>query len=245
MSLPQAVAARSGDRHDPLPLFLMVLTFGTGLLDAISFLKLGHVFVANMTGNVVFLGFAVAGSSDVSLSASVLALCAFLAGALAGGRAGARYGEHRGRLLAAASAIEIALVATALLVAIQRGTALDEAGRSAMILLLAFAMGVQNAAARKIGVPDLTTTVLTLTLTGLAADSRWAGGTNPRWSRRLISVAAMLAGALVGGFLVLHISLAAAMGAATGLLLANGLATYWLASPSAPWATHPRDPVSG
>src|SRR5260370_38117712 len=70
MSLPPAVAARSDDRHDPLPLFLLVLTVGTGLLDAVSFLKLGHVFVANMTGNIVFLGFAVAGASDVSVSAS-------------------------------------------------------------------------------------------------------------------------------------------------------------------------------
>jgi len=216
-----------------------VLTVGTGLLDAVSYLKFGHVFVANMTGNVVFLGFAVAGASDVSVSASLLALVAFLAGALVGGRVGIRYGEHRGRLLAAAIAIESVLVAAALLVAVQRGTALDEAARNAVVVLLAVAMGAQNATARTLGVPDLTTTVLTLTLTGLAADSRWAGGTSPRWSRRLAAVAAMLAGALVGGFLVLHVSLAAALGAATALLLANGLVTHRLASPSAPWVGPP------
>jgi uncharacterized membrane protein YoaK (UPF0700 family) len=96
-------------------------------------------------------------------------------------------------------------------------------------------MGVQNATARKVGVPDLTTTVLTLTLTGLAADSRWAGGTSPRWGRRFVAVAVMLA----GGFLVLHISLAAALGAATALLLAIGLIAHWLSSPSAPWASLP------
>jgi uncharacterized membrane protein YoaK (UPF0700 family) len=190
-----------------------------------------------MTGNVVFLGFAVAGASDVPVAVSLLALVAFLVGALVGGRVGIRYGKHRGRLLAGASAIEIVLVAAALLVAVQRGTTLDEAARNAIIALLAVAIGVQNAAARKVGVPDLTTTVLTLTLTGLAADSRWAGGTSPRWSRRLLAVAAMLVGALIGGFLVLHISLAAALGAATALLLANGLVTYRLASPSAPWAS--------
>ncbi len=216
-----------------------MLTVGTGLLDAVSYLKFGHVFVANMTGNVVFLGFAVAGASDVSVSASLLALVAFLAGALVGGRVGIRYGEHRGRLLAAAIAIESVLVAAALLVAVQRGTALDEAARNAVVVLLAVAMGAQNATARTLGVPDLTTTVLTLTLTGLAADSRWAGGTSPRWSRRLAAVAAMLAGALVGGFLVLHVSLAAALGAATALLLANGLVTHRLASPSAPWVGPP------
>src|SRR5260370_15740630 len=109
MSLAPAVAARSDDRHDPLPLLLLVLTVGTGLLDAVSFLKLGHVFVANMTGNIVFLGFAVAGASDVSVSASILALAAFLAGALVGGRVGIRYGEHPGRLLVAALPLAIAL----------------------------------------------------------------------------------------------------------------------------------------
>jgi uncharacterized membrane protein YoaK (UPF0700 family) len=235
---PAAVAS-SDDRHGPLPRLLLALTFGTGLLDAVSYLKLGHVFVANMTGNVVFLGFAVGGASDVSVSASLLALVAFLAGALAGGRVGMRYGKNRGRLVAAASAIEVVLVAAALLVAVQRGTTPDEAARNAIIVLLAVAMGVQNATARKIGVPDLTTTVLTLTLTGLAADSRWAGGTSPRWGRRLVAVAAMLAGALAGGFLVLHISLAAALGAATALLLAIGLLTHWFSSPSAPWASPP------
>jgi uncharacterized membrane protein YoaK (UPF0700 family) len=235
---PAAVAS-SDDRHGPLPRLLLALTFGTGLLDAVSYLKLGHVFVANMTGNVVFLGFAVGGASDVSVSASLLALVAFLAGALAGGRVGMRYGKNRGRLVAAASAIEVVLVAAALLVAVQRGTTPDEAARNAIIVLLAVAMGVQNATARKIGVPDLTTTVLTLTLTGLAADSRWAGGTSPRWGRRLVAVAAMLAGALAGGFLVLHISLAAALGAATALLLAIGLVTHWFSSPSAPWASPP------
>ena len=227
------------DRHGPLPHLLLVLTVGTGLLDAVSYLKFGHVFVANMTGNAIFLGFAVAGASDVSVSVSLLALVAFLAGALIGGRLGTRYGERRGRLLAAASAIESALVAAALLVVAQRATDLDEAARNVVIVLLAVAMGVQNATARKLGVPDLTTTVLTSTLSGLAADSRWAGGTSPRWSRRLAAVAAMLAGALVGGFLVLRISLAAALGAATALLLVNGLVTRRLASPSAPWAGPP------
>ena len=238
-AIPPEVVARSDDRHGPLPRLLLVLTVGTGLLDAVGYLKLGHVFVANMTGNVVFLGFAVAGASDVSVSASLLALVAFLAGALAGGRVGIRCGQHRGRLLAVASAIETFLVAAALVVAVQGGTTLDEAARDAIIALLAVAMGLQNATARKVNVPDLTTTVLTLTLTGLAADSRWAGGTNPRWSRRLVAVAAMLAGALIGGFLVLHVSLTAGLSAATALLLANGFVTQRLSSPSAPWASSP------
>src|ERR1700674_5971660 len=76
------------ERHGPLPALLLLPTMVTGLRDAVSYLSLGHVFVANMTGNVVFLGFAVANAQDFSIPASLLAIAAFLAGALAGGRAG-------------------------------------------------------------------------------------------------------------------------------------------------------------
>jgi Protein of unknown function (DUF1275) len=84
-----------GDRHGPLAPLLLVLTAVTGVVDAVSYLKLGHVFVANMTGNVVFVGFALAGAHGLSTSASLFALGAFLLGALAGGRFGARHPAHR------------------------------------------------------------------------------------------------------------------------------------------------------
>jgi hypothetical protein len=61
-----------------------------------------------------------------------------------------------------------------------------------------------NAVARRLGIPDLTTTVLTLTLTGLAADSAPAGGEAPRPGRRILSVPAMCLGAVAGAELVLH-----------------------------------------
>src|ERR1700694_5742345 len=102
------------ERHGPLPALLVVLTMVTGLVDAVSYLTLGHVFVANMTGNVVFLGFAVAGATDFSIPASVVAVGAFLVGALTGGRLGASTGHHRGRFLAIASYIQIGLVGAAL-----------------------------------------------------------------------------------------------------------------------------------
>ena len=60
--------------HGPLPVFLVCLTVVTGLVDAFSYLSLGHVFVANMTGNVVFLGFALAGVGEISIVASLLAV---------------------------------------------------------------------------------------------------------------------------------------------------------------------------
>ena len=66
-------------------------------------------------------------------------------------------------------------------------------------------------AARRLAVPDLTTTVLTLTLTGFAADSSLAGGGNPRPGRRVIATAAMFAGAAVGALLLLRVSAGAVL----------------------------------
>ncbi len=149
-----------GDRHGPLVPMMVVLTVLTGVVDAVSYLKLGHVFVANMTGNVVFLGFALAGAGGLSAVASILALAAFLLGALAGGWLGAHH-LHRGRLLRAANAIQATLLLVALLLSITADKPLDEGVRYAIIILLALAMGVQNAAAQRLAVPELTTTVLT------------------------------------------------------------------------------------
>jgi uncharacterized membrane protein YoaK (UPF0700 family) len=88
-----------------------------------------------------------------------------------------------------------------------------------VIALLAFAMGVRNATVRRIGVPDLTTTVLTMTLTGLAADSPPAGGSGKGSARRTAAVAAMFGGALAGALMV-KTSLALPLIAAAGLALA-------------------------
>ncbi|WP_344334918.1 YoaK family protein, partial [Kitasatospora putterlickiae] len=91
------------DRHGPLPPLMLLLTVTTGVVDAVSYLALGHVFVANMTGNVVFLGFALAGAPGLSAAASLVSLAAFLAGSLAAGRLAGWLAAHRGRLLTAAA----------------------------------------------------------------------------------------------------------------------------------------------
>jgi uncharacterized membrane protein YoaK (UPF0700 family) len=80
---------------------------------------------------------------------------------------------------------------------------------SAVAALAAIALGVQNSVVRRLGVPDLTTTVLTMTLTGIAADVRSAG--RPVLTRRVLAVATMFLGALVGALLVLHMRLAWAL----------------------------------
>src|SRR6266704_2927022 len=106
----QTLVPRGEVKHGPLPPLLVAMTLVTGLVDAFSYLVLGHVFVANMTGNVVFLAFALAGAHGFSLPAVVVALAAFGAGALAGGALGSRLGRHRGRLLSATAELQALLL---------------------------------------------------------------------------------------------------------------------------------------
>jgi uncharacterized membrane protein YoaK (UPF0700 family) len=221
----------------PLPPLLLTLTVVTGLVDATSYLKLGHVFVANMTGNVVFLGFGIAGGRGISVWASLTALGSFLIGGVAGGRIGARWSSDRGGHLTATTSAELLLVIPALAVAVLSSDHIGTASRYAVVALLAIAMGIQNTTARKLAVPDLTTTVLTMTLTGIAADAALAGGHGSKLGRRALSVAAMLLGALVGGLLALKVDNPAPLALATGLMLIVTLLTH-RASRSKPSWTH-------
>jgi uncharacterized membrane protein YoaK (UPF0700 family) len=204
----------TGAEHGPLPRLLVGLTVVTGLVDSFSYLSLGHVFVANMTGNVVFLGFALVGIGGISVIASLTALLAFAAGAALGGRLVREPRPHRGFLLAATCLVQAGLVlAAATLVTVAGAAAF--ASRLVLIALLAVALGGQNAVVRRLGVPDLTTTVLTLTVTGLVADAM------PRAVRlrRVLSIGAMLLGALVGGALLRWASTSSPLWLAAALLL--------------------------
>ena len=107
-----------GGTDGPLPPMLVAMTLVTGLVDAFSYLVLGHVFVANMTGNVVFLGFALAGAPGFSIGASAAALASFSVGALAGGRVASAYGTRpQGQLLNTSNAIQAALLAVSVALA--------------------------------------------------------------------------------------------------------------------------------
>ena len=214
-------AARS---QGPLPVLLVGLTVVTGLVDAFSYLSLGHVFVANMTGNVVFLGFGLAGVGEVSILASLLAIAAFAVGALVGGRWALRQPPHRGQLLAVATATQATLVAGAAVVA-EIVAVPGPVSRPVLIGVLAVAMGGQNAIVRRLAVPDLTTTVLTMTVTGLVAD---ATSSSVR-VRRLVSIVAMLGGALLGGALLRWVRLAAPLWLAAAALLCCAV-TVWVAT---------------
>ena len=187
-----------------MPLVLLAATTVTGVVDAVSFLALGHVFTANMTGNVVFLGFAFAGAPGLSIPHSSLSLVAFALGALLGGRMVAKADSNSGRWMSRAFFWETLFLLAAMAGSIGLTTQ-SEAYNSQVEIVIAFsalAMGLRNAVVRKLAVADLTTTVLTLTITGLAADSRLANGNNPRWQRRFAAVLSMLVGAAVGALCI-------------------------------------------
>ena len=201
------------------PYIFLGMTAATGLVDAVSYLSLGRVFTANMTGNIVLLAFATARVPGLSITRSLTALVWFLTGALLGGRIMARAGaDSQFRFATRAFLLEFVLLTAASLCGIgYQGDVMEPSVQPlALIALTAIAMGTRNAAVRKLAIPDLTTTVLTLTLTGIAADSSLAGGNNVRLARRIGSVLAMFSGAALGA-VVIGYSVAATLGLAAAI----------------------------
>jgi len=184
---------------------LFVLTFVTGLVDAASFISMGHVFTANMTGNIIFLAFAFTGVPGLSIPRAASALIASLTGGVVAGRIDLWLGARkRKEWFAVALVIEALLLFAAMLIAWRYAWGVSLAGQPlySIIILTAFGMGVRNGTIRKLGVPELTTTVLTLTVAGLASESTLAGGNNPRWFRRVASIVMMFTGAGAGALLL-------------------------------------------
>jgi uncharacterized membrane protein YoaK (UPF0700 family) len=194
---------------------LMLLTFVTGLVDALSYLRLGQVFVGNMTGNVVFLGFSLTRGSGLPVVAPIVAMLAFVLGSTAGGRL-SRYGRG-GRLWAGGmfggEAVLLALLAALIgtgVLGIRGG------GRLALIASLAICLGSQAATVRIMGARDITTTVVTQTLAGFAAEGPLGAGGGTRQLRRVGSVLTMFAGAAAGASL-LQVTVAWVVGLAAAL----------------------------
>lgn len=217
MSAPMSTPA---PKSTQLPRLLLLLSATTGLVDAASVLGLGKVFTANMTGNVVFLGFAAAGMPGFKVIPSVLALVAFMAGAWGAGHLARAHVERAlGRWLMWAAVAEAALLWIAALIALDIDVAAQapKAAVMAVIALTGFAMGLRNATVRQLKVPDLTTTVLTLTITGIAADQ--VGGRTPNFARRFGAVLSIFAGAAVGALLLAHGGLALPLTLAGAIVL--------------------------
>lgn len=182
---------------------LLLLTFATGLIDAVSVLVLGHVFVANMTGNVIFLGFWFVPHSGVDLTAALVAFVSFLIGAVIGGRLARHLGSRPRHWLSVALGVEVMAL---MVLAVLAGTGvLDYRDNTKLVLIacLAVVFAIQNATARQFGVQELSTTVLTQTIVGIGFDSRLAGGSGEREKLRYGVVLTMCAGAVVGATLTL------------------------------------------
>ncbi len=213
----------AGNLRHPLSLTLLALTFSTGTVDAVSYLGLGHVFTANMTGNVVLLGFGIAHAGGLPILAPIVSTAAFAIGAGFGGALARRLADRHQTHVATALALEAAMLAGATVLAAAAHPRPASFAAYWTIALMAGAMGIRNATVRRLAVPDLTTTVLTMTLTGLAADSTIAGGSGKGTLRRTSAILAMLAGAIAGA-LMLRTGLTLPLAFAAALALATCLA---------------------
>jgi uncharacterized membrane protein YoaK (UPF0700 family) len=208
MASPEAMnksaVDNSGDDKRVI-LTLLAMTLVTGFVDAVSYLGPGHVFTANMTGNVALLGFAMAGAPRLSVSRSLASLAAFVLGGVLGGRVASTFSTTtRHSWLVRVAWVEAALLLAAALTAININASSVASGSRTygVIVLTAVAMGFRTAAVRRLAEADVRTTVLTSTLAALAGDSFLGGGNNRHMGRRTGSVLVMLIGAAIGALLL-------------------------------------------
>nr|WP_231710193.1 YoaK family protein [Arthrobacter zhangbolii] len=177
---------------------MLALTFSTGVVDAVGYLGLDQVFTGNMTGNVVLLGMAFAGGTGLPVLRPVLALIFFMLGAALAGRMLRKgpqgWSSRTSVALIVVAAVITALAVFSLLADVQGNEVLGGITTSS----LATAMGVQAATAKRLAVAEITTVVVTSTITGLASDSRLAGGNSRFWLRRALAIALIMLGAVAG-----------------------------------------------
>jgi uncharacterized membrane protein YoaK (UPF0700 family) len=218
--------------HGWLPAVMLAMTAMSGVVDAVSILSLGHVFVANMTGNLLFIGLALGGAPGFSLSTSLVALGGFGAGVILCRTSIASRPVIRLLILRDAMAVEIAFLAAALVLALLTRSNPPLGPRDVMAGLCAVALGVQNGVVRRLGVPDLTTSVMTRTLVGLLWD---AGGHQEATLRQFSSVVSLVIGAILGATLVTQVGRSAGLGLAVSL--AGGTASWcaWNATRRLTW----------
>ena len=180
---------------------LYMITAISGLIDAVCFLALGGVFAEMMTGNLMLLAFSVGlGQPLGNMVGYGVAIVCFVMGALAGGRLLRGPQELRERRIG--FGVEAVVLVAATIVTWLGQPAADNLAGHVVVGMLAFGMGIQNAMMRVHGVPDLATNVLTLTFTGIVADSAAAGGDNRNWRRRGLSMGLFVVSAAVGAILL-------------------------------------------
>jgi uncharacterized membrane protein YoaK (UPF0700 family) len=223
------------ERDGPLPALLMALTVLAGIVDACSILRLGHVFVATMTGNLVFVGLALAGATGFAIVPCLLSIGGFIVGALIGGHACRVSRGHRGRALRNVLDVKLVLATVVAVLAITHAH-LSTGIRDTMVVLLAMSMGTQLAAIRFLKVPDLMTVVLTLTITGVLTE-RGLGPFHPAMLRRAMALVAFAIGAVGGALLVLNLGLTAALAAGLAIIIAVTIAAHRTSNLTGNWTS--------
>jgi uncharacterized membrane protein YoaK (UPF0700 family) len=155
---------------------ILLLTWVAGTVDAISYLGLGHVFTANMTGNAVLLGLALGQRQGLAAVRSLMALAGFVLGAAMGALLMNRKGTDVTvrRALIVPVVTEAAVLIVFLLTLHAAAPPLAQPDLYALIVLSAIAMGIQSAAVQRLKLPGIATTVLTSTITSMVAGAvRW------------------------------------------------------------------------
>jgi uncharacterized membrane protein YoaK (UPF0700 family) len=234
---------------------LLLLTWAAGSVDAVSYLGLGHVFTAMMTGNTVLLGLAIGQGQALAALRSVIALAGFCLGAAVGAFIVERDKKQQDWPPAVTGALALEGITLGLFAIIWHFT---DPTRSAgtlhvLILLSGLAMGIQAAAVRHLGVPGIATTYITGTLTSLMVDlTRYLRTTAVRslattspgetvpgaasalaWERRVGLLAAVFLvyglGALAGSILQVRSSSLVTLSplAAVGLVVINASWLQW------------------
>jgi uncharacterized membrane protein YoaK (UPF0700 family) len=234
-ALPGLRLAVYDELHGPLPALLLALTVLAGIVDATSILRLGHVFVATVTGNLLFLALGAAGAKGFSVGLAALALTGFVVGAVIGGRACEAAGSHRGRALRNVMRLKLVFAFAVTLIAVVTGPRFPPVARDAILALLAVSMGDQLAAIRFLKVPDLLTVVLTMTLTGVITE-RKRGWQDPAMLRRGLCLLAFGLGGLSGGLLIVYGGVAAALAWGLAIIVGTTIAAHLASRSSADWA---------
>jgi uncharacterized membrane protein YoaK (UPF0700 family) len=222
-----------GAPGEAFPVYLLALTAGAGIVDATSYLAFSHTFAATMTGNLIFVGLAGIGAPGFVLVALVGALISFFLGAFVAGRWIHRRSANRVQLLRGFTSAQLVPTALAALLSFLLGTPLPYWGMMPLLALLAFSMGIQAAGAARMRVPGLErTTVLTTTFANLGADAFATPESYAVSARWLLSIVALVGGAVVGGALFLRESLWVPLAVASALVALVVLGAFLIREPS-------------
>jgi uncharacterized membrane protein YoaK (UPF0700 family) len=217
------------------PIYLLALTAVAGLVDATSYLAFSHTFAATMTGNLIFVGLAGIGATGFVLAALVVALFAFFVGAFVAGRWIHRRSANQVQLLRGFTTAQLVPTGLAAVIAFLVGSPGSSVGVPVLLVLLAFSMGVQAAGAARMKVPGLErTTVLTTTFANLGADAFAEPGGYTVSARWVLSIVALVGGAILGGALVIRVNLWVPLAVATLLVGLVVLGAYLIREPPAP-----------